>query len=69
MKVSIKNFDVAMDVKTSGIEFEIYDNENQHLGDLVLTKTKLVWCKGRIRRENGKQITWNDFIALMDSRP
>ena len=33
MKVSIKSFDVAMDVKNSGIEFEVYDNNGNFRGD------------------------------------
>ena len=47
MKVSIKDFDVAMDVKNNGIELEVADNEGKHLGDLFVTKTQLIWCKGR----------------------
>lgn len=35
MKVSIKSFDVAMEVKNKGVEFEVYDNDGQHLGDIV----------------------------------
>lgn len=69
MKVSIKSFEVAMEVKTNGVEFEVYDNDDQHLGDLVLTKTKLIWCRGRTTRPHGKPITWSEFIAFMDGRP
>ena len=43
MKVSIKRFNVTMDVKTSGVEFEVRTpNGKTHLGDLVLTKSKLI---------------------------
>jgi len=66
MKVSIKSFDVAMEVKTKGVELEIYDNDDNHLGDLVVTKTKLIWCKGRTTRENGKEVKWEDFIDRME---
>lgn len=66
MKVSIKSFDVAMDVKTNGIEFEVYDNNDNHLGDCILTKTKIIWCEGRTRRENGKHLTWAEFIEMMN---
>ena len=63
MKVSIKRFNVTMDVKTSGIEFEVRTpNGKEHLGDLVLTKSKLIWCPGSTQRENGHQIKWTDFI-------
>jgi hypothetical protein len=46
MKVSIKSFDVAMEVKNKGVELDIYDNDGNHLGDLVVTKAKVIWCKG-----------------------
>ena len=66
MKVSIKSFDVDMDVKNKGVEFEVYDNDDTHLGDVFLTKTKVIWCKGRTRRENGKEFTWEQFIERME---
>ena len=57
MNVSIKDLAVTMDVKNKGIELDVYDNDGQHLGDLVVTKTKLVWCKGKTKAENGKAIS------------
>ena len=66
MKVSIKQFDVAMDVKTNGIEFEVYDNDDNFLGDCILTKTGLIWCGGKTTRKNGKRITWAKFIEMMN---
>jgi hypothetical protein len=67
MKVSIKDFDVEMDVKNNGIELDITDNAGRHLGDVFVTKTRLIWCKGKIKRKNGKEITWEDFMAYMDT--
>jgi hypothetical protein len=69
MDVSIKRFNVNMEVKNAGIEFEVRDTGGAHLGDLILTKAKLIWCPGRVRRDNGKEIAWNDFIQMMQSRP
>ena len=69
MDVSIKNFDVAMKVKTNGIELEVSDPNGAHRGDLVITKARLIWCSGRTHRENGQYISWNDFIAYMNSIP
>ncbi len=69
MKVSIKSFDVAMDVKNNGIEFEVHSpNGRDHLGDLILTNTKLIWCEGQTTRVNGKEIKWAAFIRLMNAR-
>ena len=68
MNVSVKNFPVTMEIKNKGIELDVYDNNGTHLGDLVITKTKLVWCKGRTSVRKGKPITWTKFIEYMNSR-
>ena len=69
MKVTIKSFDVAMEVKTKGIEFEVDSPDGTtHYGDLVLTKTSLVWCKGKTTLAKGIKIKWEDFIAYADAK-
>ncbi len=56
MDVSIKKFQVAMDLKNKGIELEIQrPNGAGHLGDLVVTKTRLIWCPGKTLPENGRR--------------
>ena len=65
MKVSVKQFDVQMELKNKGVELEVRDNNDNHLGDLVVTKSKLIWCKGKTRRKNGTPISWRKFIDLM----
>ncbi len=68
MRVTIKSFDVEMEVKNSGIEFEVRTPDGgTQLGDVVLTKTGLTWCKGRTDRKNGIKISWSDFIAWAES--
>ena len=63
MKVQIKSFDVEMEVKNSGIEFEVRSPDgSSQLGDLILTKSGLIWCKGKKDRKNGSKISWPDFI-------
>lgn len=69
MKVTVKSFDVAMEVKTKGIEFEIDSPDGEiHYGDLVLTKTSLVWCKGKTTPAKGIKIKWDDFMAWTDTQ-
>ena len=69
MKVKIKSFDVDMEVKTKGIEFEVDTPDGgDHLGDLVLTKTTLTWCKGRTTPVNGIKIKWEDFAAWAETQ-
>jgi len=65
MQVKIKSFNVEMDVKSSGIEFEVRTPEGEFLGDCHLTMTGLVWCHGKTDKKNGEKLSWNDFIALM----
>lgn len=67
MKISVKDLSVSMEVKNKGIELDVYDSQDQHLGDLIVTKSGLTWCKGRKRRENGVQVSWTDFIEWMES--
>lgn len=69
MKVFIKEFDVEMELKNNGVELDVADPQGNHIGDLIVTKTKLIWCPGRTRGKNGKQIQWDEFIAYMNSRP
>ena len=69
MRVLIKSFDVGMEVKTKGIEFEVDSPDGEdHLGDLILTKTGLTWCKGRTPPKNGIKIKWQDFATWAESQ-
>lgn len=68
MKVIIKDFGIGMEIKTTGIELEVKDTSGKQLGDLIVTKTQLIWCRGRTPRKGGKTIKWEDFIAIMESR-
>lgn len=68
MNVWIKQFDVKMEVKTKGMELEVKDTNERQMGDLVITKAHLIWCSGRTGRNNGKKISWKDFIDYMESR-
>ncbi len=68
MIVRIKQFDVQMELKTNGLEFEVRDTKGKHLGDLVLNKARLVWCPGKTEPENGIRLSWNKFIKLMEGQ-
>jgi len=67
MKVSIKDFNINMQIKNRGIELEVRTTSGDHLGDLVVSKTKLIWCPGKTTRKNGYAISWDDFIAHMEA--
>ena len=57
MNVSIKDFSVAMPVKSNGIEFEIKSTTDVFLGDCFLTMSGLTWCKGKTSKGNGVKIS------------
>ncbi len=67
MQVTIKSLNVDMELKNRGIELEIRNPQGEFLGDLVVTKTQLIWCKGRTKRGNGKTISWAAFQTYMNS--
>ncbi len=69
MKIGIKDLAVSMDVKNNGVEFDVYDTNDKFLGDLVVTKSKLVWCSGKTQVAHGHVIKWADFIAYMQTLP
>ena len=68
MKVVIKSLQVDMEIKNKGVELEIFEaNGTSRLGDLVITKTDLIWCAGKTRRENGVKIKWPAFIEMISA--
>ena len=68
MKVLIKQFAVDMEVKSSGIEFEVRKPDGKsHLGDCYLTKTALIWCKGKTTKPNGIKMSWEDLTVVLAS--
>jgi hypothetical protein len=67
MKVSIKELEVTMDLGNKGMELDVYDAQNNHLGDLRLGKATIEWCRGRTRTGNGKKKSWEELIAFLES--
>lgn len=68
MKVSIKNFKItSLDLGNNGIEICVKDAQGKsQIGDLVIKKTGLVWCKGKTQPGNGISISWAKFMELME---
>ncbi len=67
MQVSIKDLAVDMPLGNKGIELDVYDGD-EHLGDLVIGKAKVVWCKGKTRVENGITVRWHELIAWFEGQ-
>ena len=69
MEVHIKKFGVNMQVRSSGIEFEIHPPKGgDQIGDCYLTMTGLFWCKGRTGKNRGINVSWEKFITIMSSK-
>jgi hypothetical protein len=68
MKVTVKDLAATIELKNNGIEFEVRDNDGRHVGDLVITKAKVIWCKGKTDRKNGHALSFDKFIQLMEQR-
>ena len=67
MQVKIKDFTVDMEIKNKGMEIGVFSPQGKHRGDLIVTKTSLIWCSGRTSRKNGVKVSWNEFIKWMES--
>lgn len=68
MKVWITELNAEQQLKNNGMQLDVYSPDGKtRLGDLTITKTKLVWCAGKIRKKNGVEVSWDDFIAWMES--
>jgi len=68
MKTFIKDLGCDLGIKNKGVEIDVSDTTNKHLGDLCITNTRLIWCKGKKKRENGTGVTWDRFIKWMESQ-
>ncbi len=68
MQVRIKQFNVDMEVKNRGIELQVDSPDGTtQLGDLIITKSGLTWCRGKTLRKNGKKKYWSNFIRFMEN--
>jgi len=68
MKVSIKDLQVSMTLGNNGIELDVYDNQDKHLGDLHIGKAKLVWCNGKTNKNNGVSKSWTEVIEFFNAK-
>lgn len=67
MKVYVKDLAVNMELGTKGITFDVYSPDGEtRLGDIRIGKAKIEWCKGK--SHSGPTVSWNEFIAWMESK-
>ncbi|WP_143282379.1 hypothetical protein [Burkholderia pseudomallei] len=63
----MKNLSAEIELKNNGIELEIRDNADNFLGDLIVTKSSIIWCKGKTKRGYGVKKRLQDFIDYMNA--
>ena len=52
-----------MKVKTNGLELQINEKGGKQFGDIFVTKTGIIWCKGKTTKPKGIKI---DYETLND---
>ena len=66
MKVSVKDFQVTMQIGNNGIELDVYNSKDEHLGDLRIGKATIEWCKGQTQKGNGIKKHWTKLIEFFE---
>lgn len=69
MKVKVKDLAVSMDLGNKGIQLDIYDNNDNHLGDLRIGKATIEWCPGKVHTGNGHRVKWSALIDWFLEQP
>jgi hypothetical protein len=63
MSVGMKDLYASVDLGNRGVELAVYKGSN-HLGDLHISKAKIIWCKGRKPPRNGIVKKWEQLITF-----
>lgn len=67
MQIKTQPFKEAIEIKNSGIAFDVYNNGAKRIGDLAVTKNGLVWNNGSAQRK-AVTVKWDDFISWMQKQ-
>ena len=69
MQIKTQPFKEIIEIKNTGIAFDVYNGGTQRIGDLAVTKNGLVWSKGANgSRSKGVTVKWDDFISWMQTK-
>ena len=67
MQIKTQPFKEAIEIKNTGIAFDVYNSGAKRIGDLAVTKNGLVWNNGSAQRK-GVTVKWDDFINWMQTQ-
>lgn len=60
MQVKIKQIDIPIELKNNGVQLEVRNGKSK-LGDLIIGKGGITWCKGKTTK-NGVKKSWTEVI-------
>jgi hypothetical protein len=67
MQIKTQPFKEAIEIKNTGIAFDVYNSGAKRIGDLAVTKNGLVWNNGSAQRK-AVTVKWDDFITWMQKQ-
>ncbi len=67
MQIKTQPFKEAIELKNTGIAFDVYNSGAKRIGDLAVTKNGLVWNNGSAQRK-AVTVKWDDFISFMQKQ-
>ncbi len=67
MQIKTQPFKEAIEIKNTGIAFDVYNSGAKRIGDLAVTKNGLVWNNGSAQRK-AVTVKWDDFISFMQKQ-
>jgi hypothetical protein len=68
MKVKVKDLQVSMQLGNNGVELDVSDAQNHHLGDLRLGRATVEWCKGKTQAGHGIKVSWEELINWFENK-
>ena len=68
MQIKTQPFKEPIEIKNSGIAFDVYGSGAKRIGDLAVTKDGLIWNKSTAQRTKGVTVKWDQFINWMQSQ-
>ena len=66
MQVGVAMDEVTITLGNKGVTFQVADNGGKHRGNLRVGRATVEWRKGKTQKGNGKKMSFDKFIELME---
>jgi hypothetical protein len=69
MKLRIKEIKADIELKNNGMEIEVREEKEDgaRLGDIIIARAGITWCKGKVGAAKGIKLSWKEFIAAAEA--